>query len=187
MSPRKFSVSIERVRRRLEGWRQTRAYLRAPIPKSIWAEAVALARQQGLYQTARALPIHYGALKQHLEVADRTAGVGARSGFVELRPMAPPAWDDCVLEVDGPRTTVRLRVHGIGVSDLCAALLDSLDTHPPHQTGTRRRWCYSGDRRSRSTIRRRDFQSQALSALASESVVVVPLRKRNARSRRPWF
>lgn len=121
MSSPKFPrpLSTERVRRRLERWRRRRAHPRAPIPKSLWANAVALARQHGLYQTARALPIHYGALKQHLEAADRTVGVGARSGFVELRPMpASTTCDDCVIEVDGPRTTVRLRVHGIGVLEL---------------------------------------------------------------------
>jgi hypothetical protein len=114
-SPR--PLSMERVRRRLEHWRQTRAHLRAPIPKNIWAGAVALARQHGLYQTARALPINYGGLKQHLEAADRTGRSGARSGFVELRPMNPPV-SDSVIEVEGPRTTVRLRLHGVEWPDL---------------------------------------------------------------------
>jgi hypothetical protein len=113
-SPR--PVSLERVRRRLERWRRTRAHLRAPIPKNIWAGAVALARQHGLYQTARALPINYGVLKQHLEAADRTDSV--RSGFVELRPMNPPATGDVVIEVEGPRTTVRLRLPGVELPDL---------------------------------------------------------------------
>ena len=109
-------LAVERVRRRLERWRRTRAHPRAPIPKGIWAGAVALARQRGLYQTARALPIHYGALKQHLEAADRMVAAGAR--FVELRPATPTACDDCVIEVDGPQTTVRLRLHGVGLPDL---------------------------------------------------------------------
>jgi hypothetical protein len=109
---------MERVRRRLEHWRRTRAHPRAPIPKSLWAGAVALARQHGLYQTACALPIHYGALKQHLEEADRTGVAGERSRFVELTPMPPTACGDCVIEVEGPRTTVRLRLHGIGLPDL---------------------------------------------------------------------
>ena len=112
------SLAIERVRRHLERWRRTRAHPRAPIPESIWAAAVALARQQGLYQTARALPIDYGALKQHLKAADRAVGAGARSGFVELRAMDPPTCDDCVIEVDGPRTTVRVRLHGVGLPDV---------------------------------------------------------------------
>ena len=115
-SPR--PLSMKRVCRRLARWRRTRAHLRAPIPKSIWAGAVALARQHGLYQTARALPINYGALKQHLEAADGTGGVGARSGFVELTPMNPPAGDESVIEVEGPRTTVRLRLHGVELPDL---------------------------------------------------------------------
>ena len=111
-------LSLERVRRRLERWRRTRTHRGAPIPKSIWASAVALARQQGLYRTARALPIDYGGLKQHLESADRKVGSGAQSGFVELTPIAPPAYDGCVIEIEGPRTTVRIRLHGVGVSDL---------------------------------------------------------------------
>jgi hypothetical protein len=109
---------MQRVRRRLERWRRTRPYPRAPIPDSIWAGAVALARQYGVYETARALPIHYGALKQHLEAADRTGVLRERSRFVELTPMPPTAGDDSVIEVDGPRATVRIRLHGIGLPDL---------------------------------------------------------------------
>ena len=115
-SPR--PVAMKRVRRHLERWRRTRPYPRAPIPDSIWTGAVALARQYGVYETARALPIHYGALKQHLEAADRTAVPRERSRFVELTPMAPTACDDSVIEVDGPRATVRIRVHGMGLTDL---------------------------------------------------------------------
>ena len=93
-------VAMRRVRRQLERWRRTRAYLRAPIPDSIWADAVALAREYGAYETARALPIHYGALKRHLEATDRTAVSPERSRFVELPPMPPMVGGDCVIEVD---------------------------------------------------------------------------------------
>jgi hypothetical protein len=115
-SPR--PLPIEGVRRRLERWRRTRAYVRAPIPQGIWAAAVALARQQGVYQTACALPINYGGLKRHLEAADSSIGAGVPAGFVELRPRHPTAGDDCVVEIEGPRTTVRIRLHGIGLPDL---------------------------------------------------------------------
>jgi hypothetical protein len=114
-SPRPLAIAP--VRRRLERWRRTRAYVRAPIPKGLWAAAVALARQQGVYQTARALPINYGTLKQHLEAADRPVGVGAPRGFVEFRASTPTC-DDCVIEVEGPRTTVRIRLRGIGLTEL---------------------------------------------------------------------
>ena len=111
------SLAIERVRRHLERWRRTRAHPRVPIPERIWAAAVALARERGLYQTARALPIHYSALKQHLEAADRPRSAGARSGFVELSA-TDTRRDDCVIEVDGPRTTVRIRLHRIELPDV---------------------------------------------------------------------
>jgi hypothetical protein len=115
-SPR--PVTMQRVRGHLARWRRTRPYPRARIPKSIWAGAVTLARQYGVYETARALPIHYGALKQHLEAAERPVVPHERSRFVELTPMSPAACDDCVIEVDGPRSTVRLRLHGMRLPDL---------------------------------------------------------------------
>lgn len=115
-SPRR--VAMKRVRRHLERWRRTRAYPRAPIPDSIWTGAVALARQHGVYETARALPIHYGALKRHLEAADRTAGARERSRFVEVTPMPPTVGGDAVIEIDGPRATVRIRLHGMALPDL---------------------------------------------------------------------
>lgn len=65
MSTTTPSRPFERVRRRLEHWRRTRAHPRSPIPDAIWAGAIALVRQHGLYQTARALRVDYGALKQH--------------------------------------------------------------------------------------------------------------------------
>jgi hypothetical protein len=93
-----------------------RAHPGTPIPPRIWA--VAVAQHEGLYHTARALPIDYGALKQHLEAAEGPTGAGARSGFVELRPIALPTCDDCVIEVEGPRSTVRVRLPRVGLPEL---------------------------------------------------------------------
>ena len=111
-------VTMRQVRRRLERWRRTRTYLRAPIPDSIWADAVALARHDGVYETARALPVHYGALKRHLEAADRTAVSRERSRFVELPPMPPTVGGDAVIEIDWPGAMVRIRVHGMALPDV---------------------------------------------------------------------
>jgi hypothetical protein len=58
------------------------------------------------------------ALKQHFEAADRRVGASARSGFVELRPSRPTGDDGCVIEVEGLRTTVRIRLHRVGLPDL---------------------------------------------------------------------
>ena len=65
-------LAMERVRRRFERWRQTRTPRRSPIPDALWATAVALARQHGLYATSRLLRLDYTALKKRLPASDRT-------------------------------------------------------------------------------------------------------------------
>jgi hypothetical protein len=47
-------VKMEQARQRLERWRTTRAH-RSSIPEPLWTRAVELARQHGIYATARTL------------------------------------------------------------------------------------------------------------------------------------
>ena len=79
---------------------------------------MALARQHGLYHTARAVRIDYGALKAHLETADQAAHAGAAPTFVELAPPTPRGAGECVIEIDGARATVCIRVPGLTLADL---------------------------------------------------------------------
>jgi len=108
---------LETVRRRLDRWRQTRRHVRAPLPPRLWAAAVALVPEQGLYGTARALGVSYGALKRHVERHDRDERARPLVRFVELPPVAA---ETSVIEIEGAGTTVRLRVHGLALSDLAA-------------------------------------------------------------------
>ena len=105
---------LETVQRRLDRWRQTRPHARAPLPPRLWAAAVALVPEHGLYGTARALHLDYGTLKRRVDAIDRHERLTA--SFVEL----PPATDRdrCVIEVEGARTTVRLRLNGLTLTDL---------------------------------------------------------------------
>src|SRR3990172_10404400 len=93
-------LDLTRVRQHFDRWRRTRTHARSPIPKALWAEAVALARRQGLYRTARALHLDYGGLKAHVEAADgrgagrpTVAGVAgsmlAESGSRAIAPSGP--------------------------------------------------------------------------------------------------
>lgn len=108
---------METVRRRVDRWRRTRAHQRSPMPAALWTAAVALVRQRGVYRTARDLRINYGTLKQHVEAADHTAGAREPPGFVELAGPQPTA-DACVIEIEGPRATVRIRLNGLALPDL---------------------------------------------------------------------
>ena len=112
-------LRMEPVRRRLERWRRTRAHRGSPIPDTLWAAAVTLGRQHGLYQTARALPVDYGALKKHVEAAAQADRARLTPAFVEfagstLTHLGAP----CVIELEGPRATVRLRVPGLALADI---------------------------------------------------------------------
>lgn len=112
------SLDMARVRRRLDHWRRTRAHSRSPIPRALWANAVALARQQGLYQTARALRLDYGGLKEHVEAVDARGGTRRTPAFVEFAGSTLTDLSTCVIELTGPRGTVRLRVPGLALADL---------------------------------------------------------------------
>jgi hypothetical protein len=109
-------LDLTAVRGRLDRWRRTRAHARSPIPSALWAEAVALTRQQGLYRTARALHLDYGGLNAHVEAAD--ARGGGRPTFVELAGPTLTDLSACVIELAGPGGTVRLRVPGLALADL---------------------------------------------------------------------
>jgi len=58
------SIGLEQTRRRITRWRETRTHRGAPMPAPLWTAAIALARQHGLYTTARALHLDYGSLKK---------------------------------------------------------------------------------------------------------------------------
>ena len=110
---------LEGVRRRLDRWRRTRRSPRSPIPAPIWESAVALAGHHGLYRTARALRLDYGALKAHLDTTDRAATEDVTApAFVELARITSPVLEDCVIEVDGRQTILRIRLKGVGCAEV---------------------------------------------------------------------
>jgi hypothetical protein len=113
--------AIEAVRRRFEDWRGDPERSRK-IPEELWRLAVNLAAEHGIWQTARALRLNNGVLKERV-VAARSAGTEPGSGpasFVELSsPMA--AAGECVVEFeDRSGTKLRVRLPGWVVPDLPA-------------------------------------------------------------------
>lgn len=126
--------NVQRVLKRFERWRGAHAG-RLPIPERLWAAAVELAREHGVFHTARALRLEYGKLKRLLESASpavksrRTKGRrgaprgGARSfappqAFVEL--MTPPTagLSECLIELEGRRGKMRIQWKGTTAPDL---------------------------------------------------------------------
>lgn len=124
--PASSSVAMERVRQRFEQWRRTRTPGRSPIPASLWAAAVTLARHHGLYATSRLLRLDYAVLKRRLSTADdreSVAPVISRPTLIELGAWrsAPGLCPPCVIEIEGPRGgRMRVQVPQVTVPDLVA-------------------------------------------------------------------
>jgi hypothetical protein len=76
------------LRGRLAEWRSSHPR-RSPLPEEFWTAAVEVARQHGVYRTARALPIDYAHLRKRLNGATRPETV-SRPQFLELFPAPAP-------------------------------------------------------------------------------------------------
>ena len=111
------SIGLEKTRRRIARWRETRPYRGAAMPAALWAAAIALARQHGLYPTARTLRVDYGSLKKRLDAAG--AGRVSSPAFVELPAARPTGLGPCVIDLEAPRgRRMRIEVTGVTVADL---------------------------------------------------------------------
>ena len=117
--PATLSSESDALRRRLAQWRATRPHLRAPIPESLWAEAVLLARRHGVFATSRALRLGYEGLKRR--VSRHPVAAAPAPTFVEVALPSPSDGATWVLEFRRPDGGV-LRVHvpPMPVSDLVA-------------------------------------------------------------------
>jgi hypothetical protein len=90
---------LERVGCKLEEWRRTHR-APSPIPQELWSQAVELAAVHGVYRTARALRLDYGALKRKVEARyGEVAPRDAAPTFVEV--LSPLSGDvaECAFEV----------------------------------------------------------------------------------------
>ena len=114
------SIELKQTRRHIGRWREMRTHRGAPMPAALWAAAIALARQHGLYTTTRALRVDYGSLKKRLDAAG--AGRVRAPAFVELPPaVGPSELGPCVIDFEAPRGgRLRIEVTGVTGADLVA-------------------------------------------------------------------
>jgi len=115
--------SMQKVHRRFEQWRNAHTG-RLPIPGPLWAAAVELAREHGVFHTAKALRLEYGKLKRLVESAapvakgrvakapdagPRRARSTAPPGFVELMASQETGLSECLIELEGRRGKMRIQ------------------------------------------------------------------------------
>lgn len=83
------TARVEEVRKRIDEWRRTRTQ-RGKMPEPLWAAAVEVAREHGVYAACRELGVSYTSLKSRVEARRGKASKGtSEPTFVELAPGFP--------------------------------------------------------------------------------------------------
>lgn len=122
--PANIPIALSTARRQFDHWRSQQPNKRIRLPKELWQQAVAMAKEHGLNKTARALGLKYYSLKKHLEAAiDELKPAKTRREFLELlpSPVTTSPSIDCTIELeDGSGTTMRMHVKGARMADLAS-------------------------------------------------------------------
>ena len=109
------------IHSRFTRWRKSHTG-RLPIPDPLWAAAAEMAREHGVFRTAKVLSLEYGKLKRLMAESQtgprRTARLSAPpAAFVEL--LTPgTSGAECLIELEGPRGKVRIQWKGSTTPDL---------------------------------------------------------------------
>ena len=111
-------IGMGKAHRRFEGWRNSHTG-RKPIPESLWAAAVAVAREHGIFRTSQALRLEFNKLKGRVQSAGRRAG-STTPAFVELVAPESAGVSECLIELEGARGKMRIQWKGITPPDLAA-------------------------------------------------------------------
>ena len=113
-------VGMERIYRRFERWRKSHRG-RLPIPAPLWAAAAEVAREHGLFRTAKTLRLEHNKQKRTVASAKpavRRAPAPPSAGFLELVAPRAASPTECVIELEGPRGKMRIEWKGTAAPDL---------------------------------------------------------------------
>ena len=107
---------------RFARWRKSHTG-RLPIPESLWRAAAEVAREYGVFRTARVLSLEYGKLRRLTTESHtgrrRTAKLSAPpAAFVELLAPRTSGSTECLIELEGPRGKMRIQRKGSTTPDL---------------------------------------------------------------------
>jgi len=104
------------IHERFVRWRKSHTR-RLPIPEPLWMAAAEVAREHGVFRTAKVLNLEYGKLKrlttESHPVGRRTAKLAPPAAFVELLTPGMGGGTECVIELEGLRGKMRIQWKGI--------------------------------------------------------------------------
>jgi hypothetical protein len=94
-----------------------------PLPEKLWASAAQIAREHGVFRTAKILRLEYGKLKRMVEGITPSARlVPPAATFMELVPPQGVGLPECVMELEGLRGKLRIQWKGATASDLAGLI-----------------------------------------------------------------
>ena len=105
------STEIEEAREQFESWRRDRKRGER-IPANLWATAVGLAKQHGVWPTAKALHLDHSRLKRRVRNGEEDE---KSSAFVELVPQGAMLYSCTVEMEDGRGARMRIELKGAAV------------------------------------------------------------------------
>jgi hypothetical protein len=113
-------MTLEQARQQFESWRGTRPRV-SPIPETLWALAVSMAREHGVNQTAQLLRLNYTALKERVEAAHASMRRYKRSSTARFVELVPPALSPCTIELENAQgAKMKIHLSGLQTVDLVA-------------------------------------------------------------------
>src|ERR1035437_5528892 len=115
--PADIPHGMRRVYRRFERWRRAHSGARLPIPEALWVSAAEVAREHGVFHTAKVLRLEYGKLKRMVQSA-RPIAKTAAPGVVELGAHQAGVPSECLMELEGPHGKMRIQWKGTTAPDL---------------------------------------------------------------------
>ncbi len=101
---------------RFERWRKSHRG-RLPIPAALWKAAAELAKEHGVFRTAKVLRLDYTKLKGMTSGTGSKRKASAPPGFVEFFPVSPGT-RECVIELDGLRGKIRIQWKDVSAAEL---------------------------------------------------------------------
>jgi hypothetical protein len=115
-----ISPGLQELAQQFEEWRSSHSG-RRPIPEALWIRAADLAREHGVFRTAKVLRLDFSKLKRQMGPAQAQAKAvsSLRPAFVEFLPPQTTGACECVIEVEGPRGRMRIEWKGTTSPDLC--------------------------------------------------------------------
>jgi len=86
---------------------------------SLWSAAAELAREHGVFKTAKLLRLDYNKLKSMSESTGPIPdSVTPRTSFVEVVAPRAMGLSECLIELEGPRGKMRIQWKGTAAPDL---------------------------------------------------------------------